>query len=72
MNKVKAFVGYSFDEQDESVVRKFLDYFKTLSEMGLLEWNHAKKFEARAVSEKVKEKMEGKNLFIGIFTAKNM
>jgi len=72
MNKVKAFVGYSFDEQDESVVRKFLDYFKTLSEMGLLEWDHAKKFEARAVSEKIKEKMEGKNLFIGIFTAKNM
>lgn len=75
MNKVKAFVGYSFDEQDESVVsvvRKFLDYFNTLSEMGLLEWDHAKKVEAKAVSEKVKEKMEGKNVFIGIFTAKYM
>ncbi|HHT9146337.1 MAG: hypothetical protein Q7J76_08830 [Candidatus Brocadiaceae bacterium] len=72
MNKVKAFVGYSFDDKDESVVRKFLNYFSTLSELGLLEWDDAKKVEAKAVSEKVKEKMKGKNVFIGIFTAKKM
>jgi tetratricopeptide (TPR) repeat protein len=71
MSKVKAFVGHSFDENDEQIVRKFLDYFDTLSEMGF-EWDSAEEAEPKTLSEKVKKKMDGKNLFIGIFTAKTM
>ncbi len=71
MNKVKAFVGYSFDKKDEQIVRRFLDYFDTLSEMGF-EWDSAEEAEPKTLSEKVKKKMDRKNLFIGIFTAKTM
>lgn len=71
MNKVKAFIGHSFDKKDEQIVRRFLDYFDTLSEMGF-EWDSAEEAEPKTLSEKVKKKMDGKNLFIGIFTAKTM
>jgi hypothetical protein len=36
------------------------------------EWDHASEAEPKVLSQKVKEKMEGKNLFIGICTAKEM
>ncbi|HAJ27077.1 MAG TPA: hypothetical protein DCG53_07510 [Syntrophus sp. (in: bacteria)] len=71
MKKFKAFVAHSFNKRDEDVVRIFLKYFDSLKETAGLIWEHAEKPEARAISEKVKEKMKGKNLFIGIFTAKD-
>ena len=71
MKKIKAFVGHSFNESDESVIKAFLDYFNSLKESMNFEWDHAEGSEIKAVSQKVKEKMEGKNLFIGIFTAKD-
>lgn len=71
MKNLKAFVAHSFEENDEQVVRKFLDYFDSLKDASGLVWDHAEKVEARAISQKVKDKMDGKNLFIGIFTAKD-
>lgn len=70
MDKLKAFIGHSFDDDDEQIVRKFLDYFDSLKDMGFA-WDHVKKAKAKKLSEQVNEKMEGKDLFIGIFTLKN-
>lgn len=69
MNKLRAFVGHSFEESDESVINFFLNYFSSLNTV--LEWDNAKRAEPKELSEQVKEKMEGENLFIGIFTLKN-
>lgn len=71
MNKLRAFVAHSFDgERDGVVVRTFLDYFDSLKDILGLEYDHAERAEAKAISQKVKDKMEDKNLFIGILTAK--
>src|ERR1035437_709770 len=72
MNKLRAFIAHSFDEKhDGDVVKTFLDYFDSLKDIFGLEYDHAERAEAKAISQKVKDKMEGKNLFIGIFTTKN-
>jgi hypothetical protein len=70
MNGIKAFVGHSFEDDDKAVVQVFLDYFDTFKKLGF-NWERAKDSELKAVSEKVKEKMEGRDLFIGILTRKN-
>lgn len=71
MGKIDAFVGHSFTEGDKDVVRQFLDFFNTVANMGLgFSWVHAEIAEPKILSEKVLNLMEGKNLFIGICTAK--
>ncbi|MGA7563411.1 MAG: hypothetical protein WBW55_09425 [Desulfobaccales bacterium] len=71
MNKIVAFVGHSFEQADIGVVQKFLDFFDHIKEMPIgFTWDHAQWAEPKLISEKVKEKMEGKNLFIGICTSK--
>ena len=71
MSKIAAFVGHSFTDNDKEVVDKFLAYFDTLTDMGIgFSWEHAEKAEPKILSQKVKETMEGKNLFIGICTEK--
>ena len=71
MSSIKAFVGHSFDEDDKDLVERFLAFFESLKGTTDFESDHAEKAEAKGVSKKVKEKMEGKNLFIGIFTKKD-
>jgi hypothetical protein len=71
MEKLRAFVGHSFDEKDQEVVNHFQRFFDSLKDTIGFEWDHAERPEAKAVSEKVKEKMEGKDVFIGIFTRKD-
>ena len=67
MNKIAAFVGHSFSENDEGVIMKFTDFFETIKELGIdFSWDHATKAEPIELSRKVREKMAGKNLFIGI------
>ena len=71
MAKLEAFVGHSFSKEDEAVVNAFLDFFTGLQDLGIgLAWDHAEPAEPKVLSEKVKAKMVGKNLFIGICTAK--
>jgi tetratricopeptide (TPR) repeat protein len=70
MAKLKTFVGHSFNEEDSSVIATFLKYFDSLKDIGF-EWEHAERAVAtKAIDDKVIEMMEGKNLFIGIFTRK--
>jgi tetratricopeptide (TPR) repeat protein len=72
MKKLQAFIAHSFNEErDGNVIRAFLDYFLSLKDILGLEYEHADRVEAKAISQKIRDKMEGKNLFIGIFTAKN-
>lgn len=71
MTDIKAFVGHSFTEDDELVIRTFLEYFNEVQKMELgFSWDHAKAAEAKDLAEKVLMKMQGKNLFIGICTKK--
>ena len=71
MNKIAAFVGHSFEESDEGLIRKFTDYFDSIAKTPMnFTWEHAKDAKPRGVSEKVLERMAGKGLFIGICTAK--
>jgi len=71
MKQLRAFVGHSFDEKDKDLVRCFLNYFDTIGQTLDFQWEHAEWAELKELSRKVKEKMEGKNLFIGIFTLKD-
>ncbi|MDP1677844.1 MAG: hypothetical protein Q8L88_13385 [Bacteroidota bacterium] len=70
MKKIRAFVGHSFLEKDKAIVECFLKYFGTLSDSVDFEWEHAEKAAPDGLAEKVKSKMQNKNLFIGICTAK--
>jgi hypothetical protein len=69
--KVKAFIGHSFDDKDMAVIDEFIKFFDALKIGMPFEWDHAQRPEIKAISEKVKQKMEDKNLFIGILTKKD-
>lgn len=71
MPQLAAFVGHSFSDDDRDLVRRFLDFFDRVAAMGFgFSWDHAEPAEPKELSQKVREKMQGKNLFIGICTAK--
>lgn len=71
MTEIRAFVGHSFTEDDEEVVRRFTDYFDSLSRLGIdFSWEHAEPAEPRILADKVKSLISDKNLFIGICTRK--
>jgi hypothetical protein len=66
---VKAFVGQSFLEDDAEVVRIFTSYLDKIQNMDIgFSWDHAENAEAKELGQKVREKMEDKNTFIGICT----
>lgn len=71
MSQLAAFVGHSFSEQDKQVVREFLDFFDRVAKMGIgFSWEHAEPAAPEVLSRKVLRLLEGKNIFIGICTAK--
>jgi hypothetical protein len=71
MTDIKAFVGHSFEEDDDPIVRIFLEYFDEVQKMGLgFSWDHAKAAESKDLAEKVLAKIQDKNLFIAICTRK--
>lgn len=73
MNHIKAFVGHSFSPKDQSLVRVFLDYFSKIQNLNIgFYWEHAEGAEARELAQKVLSLMEGKDLFIGICTHKEL
>src|SRR5437763_1323730 len=60
---ISAFVGHSFNDEDEKVVRKFTDYFDTLSSSPEgFRWESAKAAEPKVLAQKVKEKMTDKDI----------
>ena len=71
MPQLKAFVGYSFAKEDEAVVKEIHKLLDSIAKvMPDFSWDHAEAAEPKELSVKVREKMEGKNLFIGICTAR--
>ncbi|MGN6655753.1 MAG: hypothetical protein ACTHJ9_10485 [Rhodanobacter sp.] len=73
MKSLRAFVGHSFTAEDEDVVRRFLTYFDAIQEINPeFSWEHAEHSEPSAIDEKVLRFFEGKNIFIGICTRKEL
>ena len=71
MTPIEAFVGHSFDDDDEIVVDKFLKYLDQLSKLQPnFTWVDAKSAEPRVIDAKVLSLFNGKNLFIAICTKK--
>ena len=71
MSQLKAFVGHSFTEDDEALVRAFLKFFDQVKNMNIgFSWEHAEPAEPKELAEKVLRLIEDKNLFIGICTNK--
>lgn len=65
---IKAFVGHSFKPEDGRTIDAFIKVFNSLKASLPFEWDHAKSSQIKPLSKKVPQKMEEKNLFIGIFT----
>lgn len=71
MSRLKAFIGHSFTEDDDVVIRAFLKFFDQIKNMKIgFSWDHAEPAEPKELAEKVLRLIEGKNLFIGICTRK--
>jgi hypothetical protein len=71
MNELRAFIGHSFTEDDESVVQAFLEFLDQVKNLGIgFSWEHAKPAEPKLLAEKVLRLTADKNLFIGICTRK--
>ena len=69
MNEIRAFIGHSFNPDDEGVVRRFLDYFGQVAKSHPnFSWEHAQQAEPKVLTEKVLKLIEGKNTFIAICT----
>ena len=69
---IKAFIGHSFDPEDEPVMIAFKKMFDSLKKSMSFEWEDAEATQIKPLSEKVPNKMADKNLFIGIFTRKHI
>ena len=65
---IKAFVAHSFEDKEKTLVGLFKEHFDSLKKVMAFDWEDAQEKGMRAISEKVKNKMRGKNLFIGVFT----
>jgi tetratricopeptide (TPR) repeat protein len=71
MPHLNAFVGHSFAKDDKPVVEALLTLLDSVKNvMPEFTWDHAEAAEPKVLSVKVREKMKGKNLFIGICTAR--
>ena len=72
MADVRAFVGHSFSDEDEPVVRPILEFLDSLAKSPYhsFSWEHAKEAAALSISEKVLKKFDDKTVFIGICTAR--
>lgn len=69
---IRAFVGHSFNPEDESIINAFKKMFDSLKKSMAFEWEDAEAAQLKPLSEKVPLKMADKNLFIGIFTRKHI
>ena len=73
MDVISAFVGHSFDAQDKEVVDRILAYLNTVKRtLKNFDWQNAIDAQPSQISEKVKEIIQNKNLFIGICTKKEL
>lgn len=69
MAKISAFLGRSFHPDDELVVQKIMKHLNAFKSCGF-EYEDAEEAESVSIAEKVKCKIENKDVFIGIFTSR--
>lgn len=73
MRKIRAFVGHSFTDADSAIVAAFTRMFDNLNlVMPEFTWDHAELSRPISISEKVLELTNNKNIFIGIYTRKEL
>lgn len=73
MAEIRAFVGHSFTDDDEDIVRKFRDHFDHVRGLGIgFSWEHAEPARSEPIAEQVMSLMSGKDVFIGICTRKEL
>lgn len=73
MSHLSAFIGHSFTKDDSILVRKFTDFFDSLRDLDFgFDWTHAEFAEPKELSQKVREKIANRNLFIGLCTRKEL
>ena len=72
MENLTAFVGHSFSEADESIVASIIKMLNETKQNlnGKFDFETARNAEAKGIAEKVFEKMEDKDLFIGVCTSR--
>lgn len=61
---MKAFIGHSFDERDEALINKICAFLTQRD----VHWETGLKAQNKSVSDKVKERIDRNDFFIGIFT----
>ncbi len=69
---IKAFVGHSFESEDEAIITAFKKMFDSLKKSKAFDWEAAEAAQIKPLSEKIPQIMMDKNLFIGIFTRKHI
>ncbi len=67
MNEIKAFAAHSFSLSDKELTDIFIEHFRNLEKvLQNFSWDHAQEAEPVPVSDKVLNKIEGKNVFVAI------
>ncbi len=61
---MKAFVGHSFDEKDQAIVRQIKDFIEDTG----ISCKTGEKAENRPIPDKIREKILDSDIFVGIFT----
>src|SRR4026209_2327656 len=64
VREATAFVGHSFADEDERVVEQIKQF---LSKLGV-KCDSGKRAEPKGISDKIKERIQAAELFVGIFT----
>jgi len=73
MTGIRAFVGHSFTSNDLEVVSRFSRMFDDLTHvMPEFSWDHAELSKPVSISEKVLNLTNDKNIFIAIYTRKEL
>jgi hypothetical protein len=70
MRPLKVFVAKSFDPIDEQKSRQIEDLLDSFGALGL-QWESAERAEIESVSQKVRQKIDDCDVFVGIFTRRH-
>jgi len=71
MPKLTAFIGRSFEGKEIGLWLKIKKHLDSLKDIGF-EWEDGEKAQIRPISDKVKEKIQRNNIFIGILTKRSI
>lgn len=70
MTIISAFIGRSFIKEDEPLWAEIAKFLNSLSKVGF-SWEDAEESQAKPISDKVKEKVDRNDIFIGVLTKRD-